>query len=119
MLDSHVFHELQVDCGIIYPFSTSGLTQQVSIAFSAFTLAMTSSTFMLLQHSEFRSYDPVKQVRTRGINNPPLVETIIGTIFYLFITVPRIFAGALFLAITPQLAFPMYFIQLCISAFAN
>ena len=80
---------------------------------SAITLSMTSSSFMLLQHTEFRSYDPMKRSRTRGINNPPMSETIIGGFLYLFLTVPRIFANSLILSITPLLAFPMYFIELC------
>ena len=78
---------------------------------------MTSSSFMLLQHTEFRSYDPVKKIRTRGINDPPLFETVLGTILYLFITVPRIFANSLIFAITPLATVPMYLIELCVFLF--
>ena len=81
---------------------------------SAFTLSMTSSSFMLLQHSEYINYDASKQRRTRGFNDPPLHETLIGTILYLFITVPRIFANSLIFAITPIMAVAMYLVELSI-----
>ena len=39
-----------------------------------------------------------------GINNPSLILTALGTLVYLFVNVPRIFANSLIVAITPMSA---------------
>ena len=90
------------------------MTQWLSLVGSAFTLSMTSSSFMLLQHTQYISYDSIKQRRTRELNNPPLLESLMGTILYIFITVPRICANSLILSITPPLAIAMYIVEFLI-----
>ena len=86
---------------------------------SVFTLSNTAATYLFYQHREYISFDERLRKQYRGLNDPPLINTLICTLLYVMITAPRIWSNALALSITPILSLMMFilefFIMLCVS----
>ena len=73
---------------------------------SLFTLSMTSSSFLFLQHQEYKIYDQKTGKTFRGIYG-----------LYLFVNVPRVLANAVILSVTPTMALVLMFIEVLIFVF--
>ena len=86
--------------------------QMVSIYMSFFTLSMTSSSFLFLQHSEYVIFNEKKQRRSRGIYDPNLIHVMLCTLLYTFVNIPRQWANALIFSISPIFAVIMFSIEL-------
>ena len=84
----------------------------VSIYMSFFTLSMTSSSFLFLQHSHYIIFNEQKKRRSRGIYDPNLIHVMICTLLYTFVNVPRQWANALIFSISPIFAVIMFSIEL-------
>ena len=78
---------------------------------SVFTLSNTAATYLFYQHREYISFDERLRKRYRGLNDPPLINTLICTLLYVMITAPRIWSNALALSITPILSLIMFILE--------
>ena len=78
---------------------------------SLFTLSMTSSSFLFLQHQEYKIYDQKTGKTFRGIYDPNIVHVVLCTGLYLFVNVPRVLANAVILSVTPVMALVLMFIE--------
>ena len=81
---------------------------------SLFTLSMTSSSFLFLQHQQFIIYDKKTERRFRGIYDPNIVHVLICTVLYLFVNVPRVIANAVIFSVTPIMALILMSIEIVI-----
>ena len=79
---------------------------------SLFTLSMTSSSFLFLQHQQYIIYDKKTERRFRGIYDPNIVHVLICTVLYLFVNVPRVFANAVIFSVTPIMALILMLIEI-------
>ena len=84
----------------------------VSIYMSFFTLSMTSSSFLFLQHSHYIIFNEQKKRRSRGIYDPNLIHVMICTLLYTFLNIPRQWANALIFSISPRIAVITFLIEL-------
>ena len=88
-----------------------GTNQILSVAMSIFTLSHTAATYLFYQHEEYTSFDKKLQKWFIGLNNPPLISTIICTMLYIYVTAPRIWSNALTLSISPILSLVMFMVE--------
>ena len=65
-----------------------GTNQILSVAMSVFTLSNTAATYLFYQHREYISFDERLRKRYRGLNDPPLINTMLCTLLYVMITAP-------------------------------
>ena len=77
-----------------------------------FTLSMTASSFLFLQHEQYIIYNEKKKRRSRGIYDPSLKHVLTCTFFYMCVNVPRQLANALIFSISPIFAIIMMAIEL-------
>ena len=89
----------------------------VSIYMSFFTLSMTSSSFLFLQHSHYIIFNEQKKRRSRGIYDPNLIHVMICTLLYTFVNIPRQWANALIFSISPRIAVITFLIELGLHLF--
>ena len=96
-----------------------GTNQILSVAMSVFTLSNTAATYLFYQHEEYTSFDKRLQKKFIGLNDPPLINTIICTLFYIMLTAPRIWSNALTLSISPKMSLIMFIIELLIMLYVS
>ena len=96
-----------------------GTNQILSVAMSIFTLSHTAATYLFYQHEEYTSFDKRLQKQFIGLNNPPLINTIICTMLYIHVTAPRIWSNALTLSISPILSLVMFMMEFIIMLYVS
>ena len=86
---------------------------------SAVTLSITAATYLFYTHHEYTSPDKIYHKRYPGMNNPPLIYTLVVSLIYMVITVPRIAANALIMSVTPILASAMILIEIMLNLYIS
>ena len=86
---------------------------------SVLNLSHTAAVYLFYQHRDYISFDKRLRKRYRGMNDPPLVNIIICTVFYVMLTAPRIWSNALLLSITPILTLILFLLEVSIMLFVS
>ena len=84
---------------------------------SLVTLSMTASTYLFFQHDDYISFDRKRKTRTPGLNDPSLISIAACTLLYIMVNAPRIFANALILSVSPQMAILMMLLEFGVNLF--
>ena len=96
-----------------------GTNHILSVVMSVFTLSHTAATYLFYQHNEYTSFDKRLQKEYRGLNDPPLINTMICTMLYIVLIAPRIWSNALTLSITPILSLVLFLIELIVMLYVS
>ena len=96
-----------------------GTNQILSVVMSVFTLSNTAATYLFYQHEEYTSVDKKLEKEYRGLNDPPLINTMLCTMLFIMVTAPRIWSNALTLSITPILSLLMFIIEFIVMPYVS